>query len=63
MSQQLRDQLKEYKRKHNIQTPHPKKKTSKKKKKERLSHREVENLMGMNRPTYRRGKGGAMKQR
>ncbi|QAS52394.1 hypothetical protein [Halobacillus litoralis] len=62
MSQQLRDQLKRYKRKNNIQTPHPKKNTPKKKK-ERMSHRDVEDLMGVNRPTYRRGKGGAMKQR
>ncbi|WP_406945742.1 hypothetical protein ACJA3J_05700 [Halobacillus sp. SY10] len=57
MSQQLREQLKQYKRKHNIQTPHPKKK------KEDFSTRDIEELMGMNRPTYRRGRGGAIKQK
>lgn len=61
MSQQLRDQLKEYKRKNNIKTPSPKKK--RKKKTESLSQEDLEDLMGIRRPTYRRGRGGAIKQK
>lgn len=61
MSKQLRDQLKEYKRKNNIKTPQPKKK--RRKKTESLSQEDLEDLMGIRRPTYRRGRGGAMKQK
>lgn len=41
----------------------PKSKTSKNKRKTRLTKREVLELMGTDRPTYRRGKGGAFRQR
>jgi hypothetical protein len=34
-----------------------------KRKKEKLSEKDIKSLMGMNRATYRRGKGGAFKQR
>ncbi|QAS52824.1 hypothetical protein [Halobacillus litoralis] len=61
MSQQLRDQLSKYKRKNNIKTPSPKKK--RKRKSESYSQRDIEELMGINRPTYRRGRGGAIKQK
>lgn len=36
---------------------------TKDKPKERLSDRELRELMGQNRPTYARGKGGAFRQR
>ena len=61
MSQQLRDQLKAYKRKNNIKTPHPDPK--RKKKTESLSQRDLEDLMGMNRQTLKRGRGGAYKRK
>ncbi|MEK6452602.1 hypothetical protein [Caldifermentibacillus hisashii] len=35
----------------------------KKRKKERLSERDLKNLMGVNMPRYKRKKGGAYKQR
>lgn len=41
----------------------PKSKTSKNKRKTRLNKRDVLELMGTKRPTYRRWKGGAMRQR
>lgn len=41
----------------------PKSKTSKNKCKTRLNKRDVLELMGTKRPTYKRGKGGAFRQR
>ncbi|MGG1128576.1 hypothetical protein [Bacillus velezensis] len=32
------------------------------KKPQKLTERELENLMGVNRPTYKRGRGGAFRQ-
>jgi hypothetical protein len=41
-----------------------KKKVKKKKRhKERLTERDLKELMGINRPVYRRGKGGAFRQK
>ncbi|MDA1761583.1 hypothetical protein PDK32_14985 [Bacillus cereus] len=48
----LRDQLREWKKKSN-QT----KKKAKKKRKEKLSTREIKDLMGMHRPCYERRRG------
>ncbi|HHB1962934.1 TPA: hypothetical protein ACOQ42_004638, partial [Bacillus cereus] len=53
----LRDQLCEWKKKSN-QT----KKKTKKKRKEKLSTREIEELMGMHRPCYERRRG-ALRQK
>jgi len=61
MSDQFRDQLRHYKKKKGIKTPSPKKKQHRKP--EKLSQNDIKDLMGMDRPTYRRGKGGSMKQR
>ncbi|MGG4315978.1 hypothetical protein ACR80L_09530 [Bacillus velezensis] len=40
--------------------PSPRKITEKKP--QMLTERELENLMGVNRPTYKRGRGGAFRQ-
>lgn len=40
-----------------------KKKRCKKKHHEQLTRQDIEELMGANRPTYKRGKGGAIRQR
>jgi len=61
MSDQFRDQLKRDKKKHGIKTPTPKKKHHRKP--EKYTHGEIEDLMGINRPTYKRGPGGAMRQK
>jgi len=39
-----------------------KKKKSKKKREEKLTFREIEELMGVHRPKYKRKKGGAYRQ-
>ncbi|HHT7228633.1 hypothetical protein ABEY48_14880 [Bacillus mycoides] len=49
----LKDQLREWKKKSKQA-----KKKNKKKRKEKLSTREIENLMGMHRPCYERRRGG-----
>ncbi|PHA00928.1 hypothetical protein COE51_06345 [Bacillus pseudomycoides] len=51
----LRDQLREWKK-------HQKKKQPKRKE-EKLSVRDIEELMGMHRPRYERGRGGAFRQK
>ncbi|HFK1757069.1 TPA: hypothetical protein ACGXQC_001450 [Bacillus cereus] len=48
----LKDQLREWKKQ-----SHQAKKKKKKKRKEKLSTREIEDLMGMNRPCYERRRG------
>ncbi|MGG3919639.1 hypothetical protein ABEV38_13635 [Parageobacillus thermoglucosidasius] len=40
-----------------------KKERKKKRSKERFTERELKELMGVNRPVYRRAKGGAFRQR
>jgi hypothetical protein len=49
----------------NMERDAKKKKRVKKKKspKERLSERDLKELMGINRPVYRRAKGGAIRQK
>ncbi|RKD22564.1 hypothetical protein BEP19_09900 [Ammoniphilus oxalaticus] len=65
MNQAFRDQLQQWK-KENMKPPVSKKKKRRKPQKrrsERLSTRDIEGLMGVNRPTYARGRGGAYRQR
>ncbi|APB37965.1 hypothetical protein BIZ35_15175 [Heyndrickxia coagulans] len=63
MRPDLKDQIKEWKREHREVTGFGKKKKRRKKaekgKSERLTEAEIKDLMGMNKPVYRRGKGGA----
>jgi hypothetical protein len=51
MNPSLKDQLKVWIKKNSFYRP--------KKKPETLSRRDIEDLMGINKATYRRGKGGA----
>lgn len=39
------------------------KKKKRPKRNEQLSRQDIEELMGVNRPTYKRGRGGALRQR
>ena len=55
LSDQLKRQLNSW------SSTHPRKHT--KKQKEKLSQSDLRDLMGMNRPTYKRGKGGSYKQK
>ncbi|MFC0188220.1 hypothetical protein ACFFJY_07990 [Fictibacillus aquaticus] len=50
----FKQQLKNWKHKHQ---------PAKKKVENELTERDLKELMGMNRPTYTRGRGGAMKQK
>ncbi|MBG9519140.1 MULTISPECIES: hypothetical protein [Bacillus] len=55
----LKDQLREWKKKSKqAKKKNKKNKKNKKKRKEKLSTREIENLMGMHRPCYERRRGG-----
>ena len=67
MRRELKEQLKEWKQQHREVTGYGKKKKRRQKaekgKPEQLSEREIKDLMGMNKPVYRRGKGGALRQR
>ncbi len=58
MNRTLKDQLKEWKREYQEVTRNPQKR-----RRERLTERDIKYLMGMNRAVYVRGKGGAYKQR
>ncbi|MDH5160358.1 hypothetical protein [Heyndrickxia oleronia] len=58
MNQLLRDQLKQWEKQHKELIKEGRKKISKRNS-ERLSESEVKDLMGVNMPTYKRGKGGA----
>ncbi|UQZ76690.1 hypothetical protein C2I17_20270 [Niallia circulans] len=60
MKPPLKTQLKEWEKQH-LKTLSPKKKLVAKKEEE-LSHRDLEELMGMRKPTYRRH-NGALRQR
>jgi len=61
MSDQFRKQLDQYKKKRGFKTPSPQK--EKQKQEEGLSEEELKDLMGVNRPVYSRGRGGAFKQK
>jgi hypothetical protein len=62
MSDLLREQLKMRAKKNglNIKPKHTK---NLKQRKDKLTYSDIEDLMGIRRPRYRRGKGGAFKQR
>lgn len=66
MNKSLRDQLKDWKKQHGVSKRIiQKKRTSSnaKKKQERLSDKDLRELMGTDRPTYARGRGGAYRQK
>ncbi|MFH5779077.1 hypothetical protein [Heyndrickxia oleronia] len=58
MNQSLKDQLKQWEKQHKELIREGRQKNSKRKS-ERLSEDEIKDLMGINMPTYKRGKGGA----
>ncbi|MGE8207824.1 hypothetical protein ACQKP0_25490 [Heyndrickxia sp. NPDC080065] len=62
MNKDLRDQLKQWEKQHKEMIRKGRRK-SRKRKNEALSEDEIKDLMGMNMPTYRRGKGGAIRRR
>jgi len=64
MNPSFKDQLKDWKQQHQESTPKKKKKhhqKPQKRKSEKLSESDIKSLMGMNKHTLRRGKGGAWK--
>jgi len=64
MSEQLRKQLRDWKKKNMRGSGKSKSKQNKGKRSGKdMSTRDIEELMGMNRPTYKRGKGGAYRQK
>jgi hypothetical protein len=62
MNKSMKDQLSEWKRQQRVIKKHDLKKPQKRKS-EHLSFRDIEGLMGIKRPTYGRGKGGAIRQK
>ncbi|MCM3239066.1 hypothetical protein M3589_15185 [Heyndrickxia oleronia] len=58
MNQSLRDQLKSWEKQHKEMIRKGRQK-NRQPKSERLSEDELKDLMGVNKPTYKRGKGGA----
>lgn len=65
MNPSLKEQLKEWKRQHQVKTPKKKRRRKAKNqgKFERLTESDIKSLMGVNRPIYTRKKGGAYRQR
>ncbi|MGY3717050.1 hypothetical protein ACWE42_16170 [Sutcliffiella cohnii] len=66
MNKSLRDQLKDWKKQRALEKQSKYKKknaTPSKKKEEKLSDKDLRELMGTNRPTYARGRGGAYRQK
>jgi hypothetical protein len=61
MSEQLKQQLTKWAKKNGMQLNN--KESKKKLKSEMLSQADIEELMGIYRPIYKRGKGGAYKQK
>lgn len=61
----IQQELKKWMKVNKVQQRKDKRKKARKKKrgKERLTEREIKELMGAYRPIYRRGKGGAFRQR
>ena len=60
----IQQELKKWMKVNKVQQRQNNKKARKKKRgKERLTEREIKELMGVGRPVYRRGKGGAFRQR
>jgi hypothetical protein len=63
MRKPMKLQLQQWKEKNQSPKKEHKKKQPKKGKQEKLSERELKDLMGMNKRTYSRGKGGAFRQK
>jgi hypothetical protein len=60
----MKNGLEKWSKSNNIQLPQSKRKRKpKQKKKENLSRQDIQELMGMNRPIYTRGKGGAIRRK
>jgi hypothetical protein len=61
----LQQGLSEWAKKNNLKVRQGKHRKEKKTKppKEKLSYRDIQELMGINKPVYRRGKGGSFQQR
>jgi hypothetical protein len=62
----LQQGLKEWAKKNNMKSPrdkHQKEKTTKQRNPEKLTDRDLRELMGSNMRTHRRGKGGSLRQR
>lgn len=59
----LQDELKQWANKNNFKHSEKKPNVQVKKKKEKLSTRDLEELMGTRKPVYKRGKGGAVRQK
>jgi len=62
MNKTLKEQLKEWQRQHREIKKYGVKK-KRQSKSEHLTERDIKDLMGINRPVYKRKKGGAFKQR
>jgi hypothetical protein len=62
----LQQGLKEWAKKNNMNSPrekHQKEKAPKQRKPDKLTDRDIQELMGTNMRTHRRGKGGSLRQR
>ncbi|MBE2905389.1 MULTISPECIES: hypothetical protein [Anoxybacillus] len=61
----IQQELKKWMKVKKVRQHQNKRKKARKKKrdKERLTERDIKELMGVGRPVYRRGKGGAFRQR
>jgi hypothetical protein len=62
----LQQGIKKWAKKNNMQSPqeaHPREKKTEQRPKEKLTDRDIRELMGMDKPTYRRGKGGSFRQK
>ncbi len=58
MNRTLKDQLKDWKQDYQEVARKPEKR-----RRDHLTEKDIKGLMGINRPTYSRGRGGAYKQR
>ncbi len=60
MSEQFKQQINKWTKRYGMKS---KKKGKSNPKSEKLTQSDLDELMGINRPTYKRGKGGAYKQK
>ncbi|BAD74805.1 MULTISPECIES: hypothetical protein [Geobacillus] len=59
----MKDQMQKWIKANNMAYRSERNRKERKRNKERLTEREIKELMGVCRPVYRRGKGGAFRQR
>jgi hypothetical protein len=62
----LQQGLKKWAKENNIQSPQetqPREKKAEQRQKEKLTDRDIRELMGIGKPIYRRGKGGSFRQK